>query len=295
MCSAWRQRPVYDRNAPERTGPLVVNYDLDQLKVGENLVVTGRQNGFDLHDQDIAPGDGWCRAVYAPECAWPVGAHLCVVVQWFPDEAFRATWPTRFGTVMAALRSRGFLVEHAGRESVPVQYGRVDMLVYQMEPGQAPPQRPDDAWAYVPPPRTYRWPELSPMDECRRALDNLGIGHLAHRKHRYRATLWDVTSVLWPPCATFCAQLRWWREPNHSAKATGEALSRLLSLVAKAGYRTRISPQANRSVGEHVDVLVYREALHDAESNSAAPDRAPAVLCGEQAAGPHNHPPAIGE
>ncbi|MYX26773.1 hypothetical protein GTY75_08830 [Streptomyces sp. SID8381] len=269
MRSYWEGRPapVYDRNDPARTAPLVVNHMLDQLGIGENRTVRRHPDGYDVHDRSIAPGDGWCRALYAPECAWPEGAHLCVVVEWFPDEDFRSTWPARFETVMATLRSHGFVVEHTGRGSVPVQYRRADMLVYQMEPGKQPPQRPADAWAYVPLPRAYEWPERSPMDQCRLALNELGIGS-GYPGYQYRAALWDVSSVLWPPHATFCALLRWWPEPGLSAKETAEALGKLRALVAY-GYHTRVAPQGGTARGDHVDILVYREAPESAETAPA--------------------------
>lgn len=113
MRSAWNERPAYDRNNPNRTAPTVVNYDLDHLKVGENRVVVGRKDGYDLHDRDIAPGDGWSRALYAPECAWPRGADLCVVVEWHPDRKVGSDWSVRLEAVTDGLRSLDYVVEWA--------------------------------------------------------------------------------------------------------------------------------------------------------------------------------------
>ncbi|MGI5397132.1 hypothetical protein [Streptomyces sp. CA-251251] len=70
----------------------MVNYDLDELKVGENRVVVGRKDGYDLYARDIAPGNGWSRALYAPECTWPQGADLCVLVEWHPYPTVGSNW-----------------------------------------------------------------------------------------------------------------------------------------------------------------------------------------------------------
>jgi hypothetical protein len=254
--SAWRQRPVYDRNAPERTGPLVVNYDLDQLTVGENLVVTGRKDGSDLHDRDIAPGDGWCRAVYAPECAWPRGAHLCVLVEWHPDRVVGSDWDARLTTVTAGLRSLGYVVERAGRPVDPAQDLRATLLVYRMEPGRTPPDRPAGAWTHVPPrPRTFDWRNLTPAGQLRKMLQQFEAA-----RYGRRLVVWDIEGALWPPEASVCARLRWQPTPGAVSPQIYDGLRRLASDLRRVGYRTQLQERPIPDAVEWVDVLVYREA-----------------------------------
>ncbi|MFF8399831.1 hypothetical protein [Streptomyces sp. NPDC016172] len=254
MRSAWTQPPVYDRNNPSRTGPVVVNYDLDQLKVGENRVVVGRRDGFDLQDRDIAPGDGWCRALYVPECAWPRGADLCVLVEWHPDRKVGSDWDARLDAVTTGLRSLDYVVERAGRPVNPEQDLRANLLVYRMEPGKTPPQRPDDAWAYVQPPRTYKWPETSPRELIEHWLREAKAARTGH------LVVWDTESALWPPEASFCTHVRWWPAPDSSSARVYAGLREFASIVQGADYRTRLQERPIPDAVESVDLLVYREA-----------------------------------
>ncbi|MEU3664344.1 hypothetical protein AB0E77_32100 [Streptomyces sp. NPDC032940] len=203
MRSSWTQRPVYDRTDPSRTGPLAVNYDLDRLRVGENRIVVGRKDGFDLHDRGIAPGDGWSRALYAPECAWPPGAELCVLVEWHPDRRVGPDWAVRLETVTSGLGSLDYVVERAGRPIDPSTDLYATLLVYRMDPGRTPPRRPDDAWAHIPSPRTYRWPETDPLDQLRSLLGQMTAG-----RGGARVTVRGLASALWPPEAVFCGHVR---------------------------------------------------------------------------------------
>jgi hypothetical protein len=253
--SAWTQPPVYDRDNPSHTGPLVVNYDLDQLGVGENRVVVGRKDGYDIHGRDIAPGDGWCRALYAPECAWPRGAELCVLVEWHPDYGIGSDWAGRLEAVTKGLRSLDYVVERAGRPVDPAQDLRANLLVYRMEPDKTPPQRSDDAWANVPPARTYNWRETSPLDELRSVV----------REANYRdgslMVVWDIESALWPPEAVFCGHLRWWPEPGFAfSAAVHDDLREFIDRMQDAGYRTRMQERPIPDAVESVDLLVYRKA-----------------------------------
>lgn len=116
---------------PSRASSLVVHYGLDQRKVGENRVVVGRKDGLDLHGRDIAPGDGWSRALYAPECTWPQGAHLCVLVEWHPNRRVGSDWTARQESVTSGLRSLGYVVERAGRPIVPANDLYASLLVYR--------------------------------------------------------------------------------------------------------------------------------------------------------------------
>lgn len=255
MRSAWTHPPVYDRTNPNRTGPSVVNYDLDQLKVGENWVVTGRRDGHNLRNRDIAPGDGWSRALYAPECAWPRGADLCVRVEWHPDREVGSDWDARLEAVTTGLRSLDYVVERAGRPINPEQDLQANLLVYRMEPGKTPPQRSDDAWAHVPPPRTYTWRETSPLDGLRYVVGQ------ANYRDRSRMVVWDIESALWPPEASFCGHLRWWPAPGFAfSAAVHDDLREFIAAMQDAGYRTRLQERPIPDEVGQLDLLVYREA-----------------------------------
>ncbi|NEC71264.1 MULTISPECIES: hypothetical protein [Streptomyces] len=255
MRSAWKQRPVYDRNSPSRTGPLVVNYDLDQLKVGENRVVVGRKDGFDLHGRDIAPGDGWSRALYAPECTWPQGAHLCVLVEWHPDRRVSSDWAARLEAVASGLRSLDYVVERAGRPVDPAHDLHANLLVYRMEAGQPPPDRPDDAWAHVPAPRTYTGPETNPLQQM-----EWWTTQTKAARHGGCVTVRDVASVLWPPQADLCGLVRWWPAPGTFTAAVYDGVREVASVMQDAGYRVRTQERPLPERVESVDLLVYHEA-----------------------------------
>ncbi|GHB14484.1 hypothetical protein GCM10010330_80240 [Streptomyces tendae] len=257
MRSAWTQRPIYDRNNPSRTAPSVVNYDLDQLKVGENRVVVGRKDGYDLYDRDIAPGDGWSRALYAPECTWPRGAALCVLVEWHPDRKVGSDWAARLKTVTAGLRSLDYVVEWAGRPIDPEKDLHANLLVYRMEAGKNPPRRPSDAWAFIPAPRTYTWPEKSPLE--------LMEGWLKQTKaaRGTRLMVRDVATALWSPEADRCGLVRWWPAQD-SAEAVNGGLREMAMTMWDTGYRLRTQERALPDAVESVDLLVYREATADA-------------------------------
>ncbi|MCX4858345.1 hypothetical protein [Streptomyces canus] len=234
----------------------MVNYDLDQLKVGENRVIVGRKDGYDLHGRDIAPGDGWCQAIYAPECAWPRGADLCVRVEWHPDREVGSDWAERLKAVTCALRSLDYVVERAGRPVAPEKDLRADLLVYRMGLGKTPPPRPDDAWAHVPPPRTYhRRREADPLDLLRHWLRETTAARKASS-----LVVWDPPSVLWPPEADFCAHLRWAPAPGTSSAEIYEGLREIGSVVQDAGYLTRLQERPIPDAAKSVDLLVYRKS-----------------------------------
>ncbi|MFI8194781.1 hypothetical protein ACIF8T_39835 [Streptomyces sp. NPDC085946] len=246
--------PVYDRSDPNQSGPLVVNYDLDQLKLGENWRVTGHRDGAAVHDRDLTPGNGWCKAVYAPECTWPLGAHLCVLVQWHPDRRTISDWDARLDAVATGLRSRGYIVERAGRPADPNRDTRASLLVYRMEQGKTAPQRPADAWAHVPPPRTYRWQERTPLDDLkslvRQTRANRNGSHLV---------VWDIDTALWPAEASFCALLRWLPARDTFNGTIHDMLCEVVPLVQEAGYQTRLQESPVPDAVGQFDLLVYRE------------------------------------
>ncbi|MET8822531.1 hypothetical protein [Streptomyces rochei] len=252
MRSAWKQQPVYDRNNPSRTAPSVVNYDLDQLKVGENRVMVGHKDGYDLYDRDIAPGDGWCRALYAPECAWPRGADLCVLVEWFPDRKVGSDWNARLKAVTAGLRSLDYVVEWAGRPIDPEKDLQANLLVYRMEAGKNPPRRPSDAWLHIPAPRTYAWNEVNPLHQLESWLKDT----TAVRNGR-RVMVRELNSVLWPPEADFCALARWQLAPDTSAETVHAGVREMASVVQDLGYRLRTQERPLPNAVETVDLLVY--------------------------------------
>jgi len=258
MHSVWKQPPVYDRNNPDLTGPLVVNYDLDQLRVGENYMVVDHKDGHDIIDRDLAPGDGWSRALAAPECAWPRGAHLCVLVEWHPDRTVGSDWDARLEAVTTGLRSLGYVVERAGRPVNPEKDRYAALLVYRMEPDKTPPRRSADAWAYVSPPRPYSWRDPNPLDllerrlkETKAARDGAGI------------VVRDIDSALWPPEADLCGVVRWWPAPDTSAEAVYDRLREMTSVMQADGYRVRTQDRPLPDAVETVALLVYREATQN--------------------------------
>src|SRR5690606_34331494 len=70
--------PAYDPTVPQSARNLV-DFHLRQLGLGEQYVRTPSGLARVLPD-----GIGWCRAQTLTEAAWPLGADLCVLVDWFP-------------------------------------------------------------------------------------------------------------------------------------------------------------------------------------------------------------------
>ncbi|MFG2141852.1 hypothetical protein [Streptomyces sp. NPDC048650] len=259
MTSAEGVRPVYDRARPNRTAPVVVQHDLDQLKVGANPIVVGRQYGLSIVGRDIAPGDGWCRALYAPECSWPQGADICVLVEWFPDREVGSDWAMRLDAVSAALHSLGYIVERAGRPADPTKDEQANLLVYRMALGKTPPERPQDAWAYVPPPRTYHWSETSPLDQLTKDL-GMKRRDTGRLQDGSRLVLWEIESALWPPLASYCARLEWRPTAGATSREIHDGRRRLVALAQAAGYQTRLPEREVPHPVEKVDILVYCSA-----------------------------------
>ncbi|MFL4491730.1 hypothetical protein ACJ6WD_10815 [Streptomyces sp. VTCC 41912] len=276
MESYWNGRPVYDKGNALRAAPLVVNYDLDELGIGENWFVSGVRDGFRMVDRGIVPGAGWCRALSAPECAWPPGADLCVVVNWYPDASFIGTfsnspkkakalfgkshaeveahWATRLKAVAEALRSLGYIVERAGRRPRPTQDANASLLVYRMGPGAEPPVRPVDAWRWVPSPRVYRWSEKSPLEVLQRRMDDAGFRYQAGKGVVVR----DIDTVLWPPLSSFCAQLDWWPDKVSSSEELYDKLDQILSAVKTGGYQVRVQERPMKIGAQHFSALVFQ-------------------------------------
>ncbi|MFJ3365801.1 hypothetical protein [Streptomyces anthocyanicus] len=232
---------------------------MDQLKVGENRVVVGHRDGYDLHDRDIAPGDGWSRALYAPECAWPRGAELCVVVEWHPDRRAGSDWFARLEAVTIGLRSLGYVVERAGRPVNPAKDLHANLLVYRMEPDTPPPRRTDSAWTHVPAPRTYTWPEPNPLDTLGGLLSQTKAG-----RHGARVIVRDIVSALWPPEADHCEHVRWWPTPGTTAGTAYEGLREMALAMWDAGYRVQAQERPLPEIVESIDLLVFRKASGDA-------------------------------
>lgn len=254
MRSAWKQPPVYDRNNPSRTGPAVVNYDLDQLKVGENYMVVGHRDGY----RDLAPGDGWSRALAAPECAWPRGARLCVLVEWHPDRTVGSDWDARLEAVTTGLCSRGYVVERAGRPIDPEKDRYAHLLVYRMEPGKTPPQRPADAWAHIPPPRTYTYRDPNPLEQVEQRLKETKAA-----REGANLVVRDIDTALWPPEADLCGAVHWSPTPASSNEAVYDGLRKMTEVLQADGYRVRMQERPLPDAVESVGLLVYREAAQN--------------------------------
>ncbi|MEU9338194.1 hypothetical protein AB0D49_34440 [Streptomyces sp. NPDC048290] len=250
--------PPYDRDQPHRTGPLLVNHDLHQLGLGDNWAVVGRQQGRDLWGTDVTPGHGWSRALYAPECAWPRGARLCVVVQWFPDAVLRRAtqgvqglWDSRLDAVADALRGRGYVVERAGRAAVPGHDAQADLLVYRMEEGHPPPVRAAGAWGAVPKPREYRYPEVPPVERLRYLV------HTAELPHVRQVWVRDLPSCLWPPGAALCARVQWRPEPGGGTRAVRQGLRGITAFADSAGLQVQLAEREPPPTAEVRDLLLH--------------------------------------
>ncbi|MEV7284046.1 hypothetical protein AB0O01_05670 [Streptomyces sp. NPDC093252] len=256
------ERPLYDRDRPNSTGPLVVNHELDRLGLGDNWSVVGEQDGREVWGPVINSGDGWCRAMYAPECAWPRGAELCVVVQWFPDrelnrvgEGLGARWDARLDAVAVALRGAGYVVERAGRPPVPGLDPQADLLVYRMAEGEEPPVRPDGAWGAVPPRPSERSEgdsEVEPIERLRYLARTARLPFVQQMWAR------EVPSCLWPPTASLCARLQWRPAPGGGARGMRKGRGEVVDFAAAAGLRTQLPEREAPWPVEFLDVLAYR-------------------------------------
>ncbi|MEU9337963.1 hypothetical protein AB0D49_33180 [Streptomyces sp. NPDC048290] len=250
------QPPTSPHYGAARTVVAAVTADLDQLRIGENLTRVHGQDGQTVWRRAIAPGDGWCRAQHAPVCAWPRGAALCVVLQWWPCRQTPppqrgAHWAARLDAVTAGLRSLGYTVEHAGRRPDPATDRHAELLVYRTRPGRQPPRRPPGAWAHVPPPRsTFGWPENTPHSRLQTRINLSALPHVAD------VTVRDLATCLWPPSARYAACVTVTPAPG---SPTHEALGSAAAAVRSHGYRTRQAEPAVTGTPPPTAFLAYHD------------------------------------
>ncbi|WP_432886306.1 hypothetical protein [Streptomyces sp. CA-251251] len=159
--------------------------------------------------------------------------------------------------VTDGLRSLDYVVEWAGRPIDPTKDLYANLLVYRMEAGKTPPCRPGDAWAHIPAPRTYRWPEKAPLNLLEGWLQQTEAA-----RNGARLIVRDIATALWPPEADCCGLVRCWPAQS-SAEAVNGGLREMAMTMRDTGYRLRTQERALPDAVETVDLLVYREANAD--------------------------------
>ena len=265
--------PGYDRNNPGRTAPRLVNHQLAHLGLGET---------YPDGQRTIPVGTGWCRALPVPEEAWPAAAELCVIVDWYPDEAYQrdtrknrtpagadAHWQNRIAATTEALRSIGYVAEQCGPPRTPNYHPRAELLVYRMPPGVPAPAWPANAWPSTParPVFNDRPSYPTPREMIDDTLRTAQISYADYRAGRpCRAgagcVARSITQSLWPPSATACALVMWHPDPDHVGDLadhweTGTAL--VTQALNEAGLETRRRERPwNPGVEESADFLVYK-------------------------------------
>ena len=267
-------RPLYDRTSAT-SAVAVVNYDLALLNLAQQV-----KNG-----QRIVPvGLGWCRAIPAPEEAWPLGAELCVLVQWFPDEEFlkvgwkapapqgaEAHWGERIAATLAALRTLGYVAEQWGPPQTPHLHMSAELVVYRMPPGVPAPPHP----AYLPVPQEHEWYRDSPQGRVRRDLDQSFIVTRPRDTERGSFITIRVDRVLWPQKAVTCALVAWLPDdqmridpdspdssnvPQDVMDYWESEMARITGDLRRLGYQVRRRERPwNPAVDKSADLLVYSE------------------------------------
>lgn len=273
--------PGYDPAVPQSARNLV-DFHLRQLGLGEQYVRTPSGLARVLPD-----GIGWCRAQTLTEAAWPLGADLCVLVDWFPDAALRRDprtghvppgaeehWRERLAMTADALESLGYVVERNGPQRSPRTHWAAELLVYRMSPGLAPVRLPPEAWEGVEPiPPHYgrpSWhPDPDPCSVVERALRKAGVR--AWSSSAGVCVVRSITQTVWPPDADICAWVCWSpakefrrsREngtvPPGAQEHWAHQIERVKTALEQAGYevRSRLRPW-NPRAEDYADFVVYR-------------------------------------
>ncbi|MGW7492137.1 hypothetical protein [Streptomyces sp. NPDC054786] len=271
-----------------------MNFDLARLGLGE-VWTTREENGLRMGSRTLPEGAGWCRAVGAPEEAWPAGADLCVLVEWFPDVAFRRNyhsgslpsgaeehWRDRLAATVAALEWLGYLAEQTGPPRTPHHHSRAELVVYQMTPGVSAVGQPADAWKGAAPSRPnfidgYLYHQ-APMSHIERVLEDAQLTG----KQRYgqppspeefgSCIVRSVTETLWPVGAELCALVEWRPAPEFrpspdtgeipppgAADHWDECTARVVGALVKKGYQVRRRERPwSLALDDSADLLVYR-------------------------------------
>lgn len=289
-----KPEPVYDRDNPRRSGAALLQFHLRQLGLGEWWFTRDGKNvdGGGAHPTET----GWCRAGGVTEAAWPEGADLCVVVDWFPGSTFRRNdrtgkvprraehhWKTSLADVADALETRGFVVERNGPPQGPEYNSHAETLVYRVRPGVEPARLPADAWegATPHPPNFkdgYSWyPAPHPVGEAERVLTDSDLSGISSyfnplpKQGIGQCSVNVLPQLVWPYRAELAAWVRWWPDerfqrdtasggvPEGAAGHWAERVPLVGKAFASAGYEVR-QPERHQGPGtdEHADFIVYR-------------------------------------
>ncbi|MGW6462076.1 hypothetical protein ACWF94_40150 [Streptomyces sp. NPDC055078] len=260
--------PRYDRADPGRTGTALVNHQLGRLGLGETYTT---RDGIAY--RALPEGAGWCRADGVPEPAWPRGADLCVLVNWYPDAAFRRDdttgkvpegaeqhWAERVAATAVALESIGYVAEETGPPRTPHHHANAELLVYRMPQGVPPRRQPADAWKGWPPARPnwisghYRYPGIAPDSEIHRVLQDAKLTweepyYAEPRVESGPCFVQSITQTLWPPGSSRCALVVWqpaagFRRstktgdvPPGAAEHWASGTARVVDVLEQNGYR----------------------------------------------------------
>ncbi len=264
-------RPPYDRTSAA-SAVAVVNHDLVLLNLALQV-----KDGHRV----VPVGLGWCRAIPAPEEAWPLGADLCVLVQWFPDEEFlkvgwkapapqgaEGHWRERIAATLAALRTLGYVAEQWGPPQTPKEHMSAELVVYRMPTGVPAPRRP----AYLPVPLEHEWYRESPQERIRRDLEKPFRVMSAEDTKRGGFIVIHVDRVLWPPKAVTCALVAWLPDadmqiapgssdvPQEVMDYWESSVARISEDLRRAGYQVRRRERPlNPAVEKSADLLVHSE------------------------------------
>lgn len=286
--------PVYDRNNPRRSGAELVQFHLRQFGLGEWWMTC---DGKPVDGGGTRPAEtGWCRAVGLSEAAWPTGAELCVIVDWFPGSAFMRNdrtgsvphladqhWRSGLADTADALESHGFVVERNGPPQGPEYNGHAELLVYRMPDGVEPTRLPADTWAGTRrhPPNFkdgHSWyPGPDPVREVGYVLSDASLTGTSGRLTPHpqqgigRCNVIALPQLAWPYGAELCALVRWYPDKGF-ARATGTGVvpdgaadhwsdrtAHIVKALEGAGYQVRRPerPQGPRT-DEHADFVAYR-------------------------------------
>ncbi|MFE0777590.1 hypothetical protein [Streptomyces sp. NPDC058861] len=258
-------------------------------RVGKDLQQLGLSPSDDVdHEASRAhlAGLGWCQATYAPEEAWPPGAELCAVVQWFPDKAYRRDsrtgklpslagehWKRRVAATVRELESIGYLVAVSGPPRAPHLHPGEELLVWRPREGKSNTWPPFGAWDGLEParpnfktgPNAYPYPERNPATALGAALGKLRAGTAEDG----RAYVTTAGAALWPPYAEYCARVLWEPAeqfrclpdgtlPDGAVEHWQDGVERVRCRLQGAGYHVRTAERPTSPVqDEEAGLLVW--------------------------------------
>ncbi|MFD5790488.1 hypothetical protein ACFWH1_28180 [Streptomyces sp. NPDC127037] len=203
--------PVYDPADPQ-SGRALVDWHLCELGLGEEQFLRVGEDGM-WYCRYVCPAEiGVCRAYVLTEAAWPLGAELCVTVEWSPDAAMRRDpvhWKMRIPATARALESLGYVVEPARVGNSFRFHPYAEFLVYRLPRGVPPRKAPAETdWALsepVPPNllrRAWPWNEQSPENLVRDVLRKAGLDSSECWSASARVVVFPITQTVGRPRLT---------------------------------------------------------------------------------------------